>query len=425
MSLNTDLAAMFHTMATILEIKGESIFKINAHSKVARVLSDLTFDIGDIEDIEAIDGIGKSSAKKIAQFVETGCMQEYNVLIDSIPPGLLDVIKVQGVGPKTVRLLWQEAGVVDIPSFRKAIDAGELETLPRMGAKTIQNIKDALAFLEQHSDRTPIGVVLPQAEELIDLLGKLEGVTKIAYAGSLRRGKETIGDIDILASTTNTTLLCDTFCTMPAVTKVLAQGATKCSIRIDTNVQVDLRIVDHDAFGAALLYFTGSKEHNVRVRERAGKVGKRLNEYGLFDAQESANDATPIAAATEEEIYNALSLPWIPPELREDRGECTCDETPLLITIEDIQCDLHCHTTASDGHMSIEALARQAISLGYHTIAVTDHSQSSAQANGLKPDRLSKHIDAIHEVNDSIKEITILAKLPQKSLKIGEGYVSC
>ena len=404
MSTNTDLAKIFHTMATILEIKDENVFKINAHTKVARVLADLVDDVGEIDDLTSIGGIGKSSAKKINQYLQTGVMQDYDELIDSIPRGLLDVIKVQGLGPKTVRLLWKDAGVIDLPSFRKAIDDGKLDDLPRMGKKTIQNITESLVFLESGAGRLRIGVAQPIAETWIKELKKLDGVTEIEYAGSLRRGKETIGDIDILASTTDPETLANTFCTMQNVAKVQSRGSTKCSVRLESGLQVDLRIVDREVFGAALLYFTGSKEHNVMLRERAIKQNKRLNEYGLF-----TKDETCIAATTEEAIYEALALPWIPPECREDRGELECTETPILITMQDIHCDLHCHTTASDGNMSIETLAKQAIARGYHTIAVTDHSQSSTLANGLKPDRLLKHIDAIHEVNESMKEITILA----------------
>jgi DNA polymerase (family 10) len=211
---------------------------------------------------------------------------------------------------------------------------------------------------------------------------------------------------------------------MPNVTKILAQGETKCSVRIDSGMQVDLRIVDKDAFGAAMLYFTGSKEHNVALRERAIQQGKRLNEYGVF---EDDGDETPpqqrgleSIACSEEEIYTALNSPWIPPELREDRGELDDNDLPTLITERDITCDLHCHTTASDGHMTIEELAMFGIACGYHTIAVTDHSQSSTQANGLKPDRLQRHIEAIRKVNESLQEITILAGSEVDILTSGE-----
>ena len=400
MSTNTELAKMFHTMATVLEIMGENAFKVNANSKVARALEDLVEDVATIEDVTTIPGVGKSSAKKIAQYIESGEMFEYQQLIASIPHGLLDVMNVQGLGPKTVRRLWQEADVTDIPSLREAIENGRLASLPRMGKKTIENITQSLDFLATNANRTRLGVVLPIAENLIAQLKVLKGVTNMTYAGSLRRGKETIGDIDILASTDEPKLLTDTFCAMSDVEKILAQGDTKCSVRLDVGLQVDMRVVDVVKFGAALLYFTGSKEHNIVLRERAIKQDKKLNEYGLDPSNLSE---------TEEVIYADLGMPWIPPEVREDHGEFACNETPMFITSKDILCDLHCHTTASDGHMSIEDLATIAIARGFHTIAVTDHSQSQGQANGLKPDRLRTHIDLIREKNETISGVTILA----------------
>ena len=400
MSTNTELAKMFHTMATVLEIKGENAFKVNANTKVARSLEDLVEDVASMEDVTSIQGVGKSSAKKIAHYIDHGVMPEYQELIASIPTGLLDVMTVQGLGPKTVRRLWQEVNVTDIPSLREAIEDGRLESLPRMGKKTIENITESLDFLATNANRTRLGVAMPIAIELISTLQKQVDVTQMTFAGSLRRGKETIGDIDLLASTGDPDRLSKTFCAMPCVEKILAQGDTKCSVRLDVGLQVDLRVVDEDKFGAALLYFTGSKEHNIVLRERAIKQDKKLNEYELEPSGISE---------TEEAIYADLRMPWIPPEIREDRGEFECEETPRLITQDDILCDLHCHTTASDGHMSIEELATIAISLGYHTIAVTDHSQSQGQANGLKPDRLRTHIEAIHEVNARMPTITILA----------------
>ena len=391
---------MFHTIATVLEIKGENAFKVNANTKVARALEDLVEDVSSMDDLTSIPGVGKSSAKKIAQYVKSGEMIEYQELIASIPHGLLDVMNVQGLGPKTVRRLWQEVNVTDIPSLREAIEDGRLESLPRMGKKTIENITQSLDFLASNANRSRLGIAMPIAQDCIKKLRSLTGVSNITFAGSLRRGKETIGDIDILACTEEPELLAETFCALPNVEKILAHGDTKCSVRLDIGVQVDLRIVDADTFGAALLYFTGSKEHNVVLRERAIKQGKTLNEYELTPQN---------LRETEEEIYVDLGMPWIPPELREDRGEFKCTETPLLIAIDDILCDLHCHTRASDGHMSIEELAMVGIARGYHTIAVTDHSQSQGQANGLKPDRLRKHIDVIREINESISEITILA----------------
>ena len=404
MSLNTELAARFKTMATILELKGASGFKVNANAKVADVLEQLVEDISTIEDLTSIAGIGKSSAAKITGYIETGEMPDYDALCQSIPEGLLDVLKVQGLGPKTVKRLWEEAGVVDLESLQAAIDDGRLLALPRMGAKTIENIKDSLTFINASLDRINIGKAMPVAEACVALLSTVDGVTKCQFAGSLRRGQETIGDIDILLSTTNPKAVTTAFCTMDDVTKVLAQGETKCSVRTDKGIQIDLRVIDESQYGAALLYFTGSKAHNVVLRERAIKQGMRLNEYGLF--QDDSKSKTPpqergvpaIASGDESSIYKSLQLEWIPPEIREHFGECDA-AIPTLIEIEDIKSDLHCHTDASDGKMTLETLVKQGILRGYHTIAVTDHSQSSTQANGLKPDRLKK----THQSNQADK----------------------
>jgi DNA polymerase (family 10) len=400
MSTNTELAKIFHTIASILEIKGESVFKVNANTKVARALEDLVEDISSVKELTSIPGVGKSSAEKIKNYIETGTMPEYEALRKSIPSGLLDLMRVQGLGPKKVRQLWQDADVVDIVSLRTAIDEDRLASLPRMGKKTVENISKALLFIEESGNRTRIGDAMPIAESIVKTLEQVDGVTQVAFAGSLRRGKETIGDIDILASTNSPKLLSNAFCELETVAMIQAKGDTKCSIRLESGMQVDLRMVAKESFGAALLYFTGSKNHNIILRELAMKQDKKLNEYGL-EPQNISKD--------EEAIYTNLGLPFLPPEIREDRGELNCKETPNLITVNDIKSDLHCHTTASDGRMSIEELAIHAIARGFHTIAVTDHSQSQTQANGLNPRRLKKHIESIHEVNSRMEGITILA----------------
>jgi len=417
MSTNADLAAIFNEMAAVLEIIGANRFRVNAHARVARVLKDLTVDVAtladDIGKLTAIDGIGEASAKKIIEFIETGKVKEHQSLLAEIPSGLLDVLDIPGLGPKTVKLLWEQASVTDIPSLEKAIASGKLEKLPRMGAKTVQNIIESIAFAAKSSERIRLGEALPVAEAIVDHLKTIAGVKRLQYAGSLRRGSETIGDIDILASTSKPKDLAEAFRSMEGVEKVLAAGETKSSIRLAAGIQVDLRIIDGESFGAALMYFTGSKQHNVAMRERALKRKLRLNEYGLFpddgiDEPPQKRGIKPVASKTEEEVFESLELPWVPPELREDRGELSA-RLPALLEPADIRCDLHTHTTASDGKMTIDELAEAAKTMGYHTVAITDHSQASAQANGLDEKRLRKHVEAVREADDRINGITILA----------------
>jgi DNA polymerase (family 10) len=416
-STNSELATIFSEMAAVLELIGANPFRVNAHARVARVLKDLTVDVASLADepkqLEAIEGIGKASAKKIAEFVKTGAVAEHDRLVGEVPEGLLPLLEIPGLGPKTVKLLWEEGGVVDLATLKDAIGRGILEGLPRMGQKTIRNITESIAFAEQSGDRARLGRALPVAEAIAERLRAVPGAGQVQFTGSLRRGRETIGDVDILATAREPHKLAESFTSMPGVTKVLVAGHTKCSVRLDVGLQVDLRLVDADAWGAALMYFSGSKQHNVALRERAGKRGARLNEYGLFphdgsDEPPQNRGIAPIASRTEEEIYAALDLPWIPPELREDRGELTA-EIPTLIELDDIVSDLHAHTIASDGKMTIDELAEAAKARGYHTIAVTDHSKASAQAGGLSVDDLLRHVDAVREANERIDGITILA----------------
>jgi len=450
MSTNAALAQIFESMADVLELTGANPFRVNAHRRVARVIESLAEDVAAIvrrspAELTAFEGVGEASAKKIVEFVETGSVAEHGELLAQIPPGLPQLLRVPGLGPKTVRMLWQDVSIDSLAALTAALEAGRLDGLPRLGPKTIANLKESLAFMAQSSERVRLGQAIPVAEAIVAMLAALPGVVQAAFAGSLRRGRETIGDLDVLVATTNAAPVAKAFETMgatidgskgaqesrgsakrgfrseahgsppplPKVTKVLASGETKVSVRLDNGMQADLRIVEPSAFGAALLYFTGSKEHNVRLRERAIAQGMRLNEYGLFpdDGEAAPQDrgVKPVASKTEESIYKKLGLPWIPPELREDRGECTQPIPADLVSLEDIRCELHAHTNASDGSMSLEELVRAAKSRGFHTIAVTDHSRSSVQANGLSPERLIEHIKAIRAVEAKVGGIRVLA----------------
>ena len=418
-SVNDKLADIFQEMADILEIKGGDRFRINAFAKASRVIGDLTDDIEDIgpdaKKLTALDGIGKGTAERIIQFLEDGKIDDHEDLKASIPEGLLPLLSISGLGPKTIALMWNEAGIESLDDLKEKLKGDELTKLPRMGEKKLESIRKSIAFAESSGGRINIGRALPWAKWFAEQLRQLKEVKNVAWAGSLRRGKETIGDIDLLvaAADKDRGKIAKAFRDLEPVEEVLVGGSTKTSVRVNVAgagpMQVDLRIVEPSSYGAALLYFTGSKEHNVALRERAIKQGMTLNEYAL--TKEDSGDV--VASQTEEDIYKALDLKWVAPELRENRGEIALadkDKLPDLIKLADIKAELHAHTTASDGKWSIRELASAAADRGFHTIAITDHSKGQAQANGLDNKRLEAHIEAIHKVRDDMKgKITVLA----------------
>lgn len=422
MQANKELARIFGQIASALELLEANRFRINAHTRVARILKDMNEDIAQVvqEDpstavrrLSKIQGIGKGTAEKICQYFEHGVISEHQELLEQVPSGVFELLEIPGIGPKAAQAMWRDLGITGVGELKERLDSPELRELPRMGKKTIENIRQAIAFSEQTQNRIPLGLALPIAEKLVDDLRQVPGVTRAEYAGSLRRGRETIGDLDFLVSADDPEAVRERFVNEPAVTQVLARGETKCSVRLslfNVAIQADLRLVSEAAYGAALMYFTGSKEHNVRMREIAIKQGKRLNEYGLFDGTEERpqdRDEAPLAT-DEAAIYEHLGLSFVEPERREDRGEFD-GPSPPLIQVSDIRSELHSHTTASDGKLSIDDMAAAAKERGYHTLAITDHSQSQVIANGLDPDRLRRHIEAIREANERIDGITLLA----------------
>jgi DNA polymerase (family 10) len=435
MSFNARVAERFERIAKLLELLGEDKFRVNAHSRASRIIEDQTVDLATIatdkKALTAIDGIGPKIADKIAEFATSNKIAELVELEARVPPGLLEVMEIPGLGPKTVAMLWQQAKVESLEDLKRVIADGSILTLPRMGEKSVEKIKKSIEFASEGNRRLELGVAMPLAESIVEQVRGFPGVLRVAFAGSLRRGKETIGDIDVLVATKDATDTGERFRALPGVLDVLSAGEGKSSVRMRATadlgrwgaegtgptVQVDLRVIPLDRWGAALMYFTGSKEHNIRVRERALKRGMTLTDWGLFPNPDP-DDPTPphkkeglkpVAAATEREVYAALGLPEIPPEIREDRGELEVEQAPRLIEVSDIRAELHAHTTASDGRMSIVELATEAKRRGFHTIAVTDHSKSSAIAGGLSPERLREHIRAVHAARGEVAGITILA----------------
>ena len=408
---NYVLANLFQEMADIVEITGGNRFRSNAFTRVARTLNEMAEDVTYITHDELIDlpGIGKGTADRIIEFIQTGKIKEHNQLLKKVPTGLLALLDIPGLGPKTVELLWKQADIKNEVDLRQKLEGGELTSLSGMGPKKLETLRKNLAFAQTAGQRVRLGQSLPVAEAIVLQLKNLRQVRQIAYAGSLRRGRETTGDIDLLvaAEPGQAVLISNALVKLVPQANVQAKGATKTSIRTQDGLQIDLRIVQPDQFGATMMYFTGSKQHNVLLRERAIKQGLKLNEYGLFCDDKS------VAGKTEQGVYKALGLPWIPPELREDRGEIDLAEQnklPKLIELADIKAELHAHTTASDGRWSIEQLAKAAAERGFHTVAVTDHSKGQAQANGLDEKRLENHIKQVHTVAAKMKnKIAVLA----------------
>jgi DNA polymerase (family 10) len=406
---NAEVAHVFAEVADLLEIKGEDSFRVNSYRRVARTIGDLAADINDLAargELATLPGVGKGSADKIQQLLETGRLPLRDELLAEVPGSLLQLLRIPSVGPKKVALLWKERGVQSLNDLKGAIATGTLEGLKGFGAKSIEQILRGIEFVERSAGRTRLGDAWEVVTRICAALAGLKGVERAEPAGSFRRGRETIGDIDLLCVAADGEAVIQHFAAWPGVVQVLGAGGTKGSVLVELRpgrtLQIDLRVVPAESFGAAWQYFTGSKEHNIRLRELAQKRGWSLNEYGLTEGDRV------IASRTEEDIYAALGLPWIPPELREDRGELELRAVPGdLLTREHIRGDLHMHTVASDGHNTIEEMAAAARKLGYEYICITEHSASSVIANGLKPPQLRQHIEDVRAAARRIGGITV------------------
>ncbi|GIW77836.1 MAG: DNA polymerase/3'-5' exonuclease PolX [Phycisphaerae bacterium] len=428
MSTNSELAELFRTAAAVMEIKGEPVFKSIAFTKVARLLEEMPDDIRQaVEDgsISRMEGIGKSSRKIIEDYIRTGVSPDVEELKTSIPAGLIPMLQVPSLGPKTIALFWKQRGITSLDELKVALESGKLEGLKGIGAKKLQSIREGIELLSASGGRKGLVEALDIAGQILKQVRSIPGVKRAQIAGSLRRWKETIGDVDILASLKQSdhsgSDVTEAFTRFPQVTRVLGRGQTKASVLTASGLQVDLRIVPDDHFGAALQYFTGSKEHNVKLRSIAQTQGMTLNEWGLYRIEDydksdkqtgKPPEAKPVASKSEPEIYSALGLSYIEPELREDRGEIELAQNnrlPKLIELSDIVADLHTHTTASDGQNSIEQMVEAALRLGYKTLGITDHSKSQVIANGLSVERLLAHVKQIRAIAERTRGIRVLA----------------
>lgn len=409
--LNKELSHIFNSIADILELKNDNPFRIRAYRKVALILDELTEDVSQLianGKLKDIPGIGKDLYSKIEEYIKTGKIETYEELKKEFPQGLLDILYIPGVGPKTTKLLYDQYKIDSIEKLEEYASTGKLKGIKGIKDKTIANILKGIALRKSIKGRFPLGTALPVGELIVNELRNVKGVSNIELAGSIRRKKETVGDIDILVISDEPDILMDKFTSLKEIERVLSKGATRSSaILKDTHIQVDVRVVERNSFGAALAYFTGSKAHNIKLREIAIKKGYKLNEYGVFDLK---NDKK-IAGATEQDVYDILGLQFVPPEIREDQGEIELaleHKLPKLIIEQDMRGDVHMHTVYSDGNSTIEQMAEYAISIGYEYIAITDHSQSLGVARGLDPKRLEQQINQIDAFNSKSKAIKVL-----------------
>jgi DNA polymerase (family 10) len=408
---NFAVAGQFELMADILELQGENAFRIRAYRRAAQSLESLGEDVevvareGRLEDIP---GIGADLAGKIQEYLATGRIKEIRAASKGIPPGVVELMNVPGIGPRTARLLYEREHIAGIGQLERLARKGGLRGLPGIQAKTEQNILKGIRLVRGGQERMALGHALPLGRELVHALEQLSAVKQISLAGSIRRMRETVGDIDILVTSTKPAAVMQAFVSLPQVADVLERGTTKASIRHREGIQVDLRVVEPACFGAALVYFTGSKQHNIHLRDIAVKKGLKISEYGVF----RASTGRRLVSATEAEVYAAVGLPWIPPELREDAGEIEAGlerKLPDLVELDQIRGDLHCHTDATDGHHTIEAVVTAAERRGYRYVAITDHSPSTRVAGGLTADELAAHVTRIRAVQARHPRITVLA----------------
>jgi len=408
---NSEICKVFQDIADLLELKGENQFKIRAYQRVVRSIEHLPVEVEQLvrEDrLKQVPGVGEAITKKITELVTTGRLEYYEKLRAEFPEGISTLLDIPSIGPKTAMLLSSELGIGSADALEAAITGGKVASLPRMGDKTAENILHQIQALRRKDQRIPIGEALPAVDEISARLSQLPGLKNLSPAGSLRRFRETVGDIDIMGTADNAGEIMHAFTTLPQVEEVLVSGTTKTSIIVSGGLQADLRIVDHDSFGSALQYFTGSKQHNIDLRERARRHGLSLSEYGITDLETGQLEKFAI----EEAFYERLGLQFIPPEIREGGAEIVMAKQgalPRLVQLSDIKGDLHVHTDWSDGHDSIEAMALAAKARGYEYLAITDHSGGRGIAHGLDAERLRQQILEIKQLNQRISGIHIFS----------------
>ncbi|PQO38577.1 DNA polymerase/3'-5' exonuclease PolX [Blastopirellula marina] len=423
---NAQIAAKFELLADLLEFQGANAFRVRAYRNAARTIEGLSQQISDILEDESqkltdLDGIGKDLAEKCQVLVETGELPQLDELQKKIPQSVLAMLRIPGLGPKKAAVIYNELKIATLDELKQACLDERIRELKGFGAKTEQTILNGIDLAATAEERTYWATADKLVQRLRQHLSEAKGIEQLEIAGSYRRGKETVGDIDILVTAKSPKAAMDRLGEFSELSEVIARGDTKMSIRLENNMQVDLRVVPAKSYGAALQYFTGSKEHNVKIRGIAKQHGLKINEYGVFRIEDDGSE-TYVAGKTEEEVYKALGLPCFPPELRENRDVLKLAEAgvPKLITVDDIVGDMHMHTNATDGKNTLEEMVNAAIERGYQYIAITDHSKRVSMANGLDSERLLEQWKAIDKLNKKLDgQILILKGLECDILEKG------
>jgi len=417
---NADIAAVFEEIADLLEIEGANPFRIRAYRNAARTLSELSQDARALlekgDDLRQLPGIGDDLAAKIAEIVATGSCSLLQRLHKELPPAITELLHIPGLGPKRVKALYHDLDVQTVEQLYRAARDGRIRALPGFGEKTELNILQAVEAHVSQARRFKLATAAQYAEPLRAFLQAIRGVAQVTVAGSFRRMRETVGDLDILVTTAEPDAVMQHFTAYDEVAEVLSAGSTRGSVVLKCGLQVDLRVVSETSYGAALHYFTGSKAHNIAIRRIAQKLGLKVNEYGVFRGE------ARIAGETEESVYRAVGLPYIEPELREDRGEieaARAGRLPQLVELADLKGDLHAHTKATDGHNSLRDMARAAQALGFEYLAITEHSRRLTVAHGLDPLRLLRQCDEIDQLNTELSGITLLKGIEVDILEDG------
>ena len=420
---NLEISRIFYEIADILEMKKVE-WKPRAYRRAARSIETSSKDVGEIykkgglKALKEIPGVGKAIAGKIEEFIKTGRIKEYEKLKKGVPKGIEKVVNIPGMGPKKALVLFKKLKIKSVKDLEKAARSGKIKGLSGFGEKSEEDILKGIGLLKSSAGKMLLGTALPIAQELISNLNKMKKLKKVSLAGSTRRRKEVVRDLDILGVSSDPKKVMDFFTNLQLVSSVLAKGPTKSSVRLNAGINCDFRVVEEKSFGAALQYFTGSKDHNIKCRQIAIKKGFKLNEYGLFKKK----DNKYVCGKTEQEVYKNLGMQFIAPELRENRGEIEAalkNKLPKLIGYDDIKGDLQMHTKYSDGVNTIEQMAGAAMKMGYEYIAVTDHSKSEHIAHGMDEKRLAKYIKEVDKINKRLKGIRILKGAEVDILKDG------